>query len=1282
MPSISSRRTRLAALGIAAVLLPLSVTTSAGAQPPPRAEGTAPAGAFGPAAAAAQAGPRTVTLITGDKVVVTPGGAGAGTASVSGPHGEPIAAYTSTVGKDLYVYPESASPYVSAGILDKELFNVTQLVSYGYDDARMNRLPLIVTYTGAAAARARTAPRGASRVRGFSSINGAALAEDHRTAPEFWSAVTSGVSAAAVARSSALLASPAPRPALAGGISKIWLDGKAKATLADSTAQIGAPEVWSGGNTGKGVDVAVLDTGIDAGHPDLVGQVAEASSFVPESGPGDGPLGHAASDTDVVDRLGHGTHVASTVAGTGAASDGKEKGVAPGARLHVGKVLGDDGAGQTSWILAGMEWAARDAHAKVISMSLGSSPTDGSDPLSQAVNALSAETGTLFTVAAGNWGPDAKSIGAPGAADAALTVGAVDGDDRLAPFSSRGPRWLDGMVKPEITAPGVGIVAANSRYAGGTGEYVAMSGTSMATPHVAGAAALLAAEHPDWTGQQLKDALVSTSKATPAYTAFQAGAGRVDIAAAARASVYATGTVNLGEHAWPADPGATVTEPVTYTNTGNTPVTLNLTVSAPKAPAGLFALSKRSVTVPAHGTATATVSADVDKAARGTTYDARVDAVSAGTRLAHTAVGFTTANQTFELTIVPKDRSGAEYRGPAVVMGASGEDSDPLVNNWAINFILESPGTMTLELPAGTWSLAEWMQVEGAHGPQSRGHALLAAPQIELDRDRTVVLDARKAREMRLQTPRESETTAVRVDYTRTFPGVTTQSTSFTMPRSDDSVWAQPTAKVTEGTFGVRTRWRNEQPAMKISSGRDSFDNLLVRRGTRPLSKGSHRMKPVYVGQGAAADYEGRDVHGKAVVADRNEDVPLADQAAAAAGAGADLLLVVNDRPGRLEPLAFGSITPLTIATLDREQGRRLIARAVGAGRPLDVYSDPTTEYLYDVVRTYHNEITADLTYRPRTDDLARIDMSFRNYRPAQASDYRFDVWAENDWWALGTELPGQAQGDRIDYVSADVRWRQTATVTGETRIVAADKHYAAGSRTSEKWFSPIQRPRISYDGTYVSRQADAMWAFIPGWGDAGADRESFVVNPDVRTSTSIYQGDTLLAQAPTYYTAVTGLKPGRLPYRIVSDNSRGTWTSPYSTTTRTVWSFTSGATASNSDNRPLPLVQLDYDVDTDFSGRAHRDAQFTVRPARPGEFPTTYEELPPARFRNVTLQLSYDDGATWHRASLTRTRDGHGWRTRLDAPRSARFVTVRASARDIEGNAVTQSITRAFGLK
>src|SRR5690606_16016887 len=124
---------------------------------------------------------------------------------------------------------------------------------------------------------------------------------------------------------------------------------------------------------------------------------------------------------------------------------------------------------------------------------------DGTEPQDQAVDQLTAQTGALFVIAAGNSGPNSQTVSSPGSADTALTVAAVDRSDRLANFSSRGPRRGDGALKPEIAAPGVGIVAARAGGAQIGDLYTSSTGTSMATPHVAGAAAILAQKYPDWT---------------------------------------------------------------------------------------------------------------------------------------------------------------------------------------------------------------------------------------------------------------------------------------------------------------------------------------------------------------------------------------------------------------------------------------------------------------------------------------------------------------------------------------------------------------------------------------------------------------------------------------------------------------------------------------------------------------------------------------------------------------------------------------------------------------
>ncbi len=458
----------------------------------------------------------SVTLITGDVVELTDAGAGKKAATVRPAAGrEGVSFHTIEADGGLRVLPSDAVPFVSSGVLDVDLFDVDELIADGYGGAAS--LPLIVKDTPGARSAQNLA--GTTTTRQLPSIGGRALTAAKDQLPELWKSLKPGDGARS----------------LNSGVTKIWLDGKVRPVLDKSVPQIGAPDAWKAGYEGSGVQVAVLDTGVDATHPDLDGKVKESQDF-------------SGSPTGTEDHFGHGTHVAATIAGTGAGAGGTRKGVAPKADLLVGKVLGDDGYGYDSWIIAGMEWAASEG-AKVVNMSLGGEATDGTDPLSQAVNDITAQTGTLFVVAAGNEGQD-ETVGTPGAAASALTVGAVDREDKLADFSSRGPRLGDAGLKPEITAPGVDIIAARAT---GTAMgqpvdnlYTAASGTSMATPHVAGAAALLAQQHPDWKADQLKNALVSTAKTQPQQTVYQQGAGRVDLTRAVAQKVTASGVADFG----------------------------------------------------------------------------------------------------------------------------------------------------------------------------------------------------------------------------------------------------------------------------------------------------------------------------------------------------------------------------------------------------------------------------------------------------------------------------------------------------------------------------------------------------------------------------------------------------------------------------------------------------------------------------------------------------------------------------------------------------------------
>lgn len=221
--------------------------------------------------------------------------------------------------------------------------------------------------------------------------------------------------------------------------------------------RVGAPLLWSR-TRGEGATVAVLDTGIDASHPDLRGQVLGGVNILDPRHP-----------DDWKDDEGHGTHVSGTIAGRGL--DGGLAGVAPRAKLYAVKVLDKDGAGNYSDVIAGIQWAM-DHGIKIANMSLA--VDEDSEPLHRAVQAALAK-GMLIIAAAGNTG---GPVSYPGAYPEAIAVGASDFSGRIAPFSARGPEVA-------YVAPGVDILSTRAG-----GGYTALSGTSTAAPHVSGLAAL------------------------------------------------------------------------------------------------------------------------------------------------------------------------------------------------------------------------------------------------------------------------------------------------------------------------------------------------------------------------------------------------------------------------------------------------------------------------------------------------------------------------------------------------------------------------------------------------------------------------------------------------------------------------------------------------------------------------------------------------------------------------------------------------------------------------
>lgn len=272
------------------------------------------------------------------------------------------------------------------------------------------------------------------------------------------------------------------------------LDVSVRAIKARGSALYSPNTTWEVGYTGKGVVVAVLDTGVDDEHEFLRGKFVAGFDCSGRSASTD-------RETNPDDMDGHGTHVASVIMGTGGPF-GLYRGVAPDAMLVDVKVLSSVGTNFEDQLIRGIEWVIENKdkyNIKIINLS-GSSDVDdldGTSAVSRVAN-RAVQNGLIVVAAAGNEGPDGETVSAPAVADNAIAVTAVDdrntvdrGDDTIAEYSSRGPR-KDGGQKPDVSAPGSNIVGALAAETGNASDnLVMMWGTSMAAPHVSGVCALL-----------------------------------------------------------------------------------------------------------------------------------------------------------------------------------------------------------------------------------------------------------------------------------------------------------------------------------------------------------------------------------------------------------------------------------------------------------------------------------------------------------------------------------------------------------------------------------------------------------------------------------------------------------------------------------------------------------------------------------------------------------------------------------------------------------------------
>ncbi|WP_132189218.1 MULTISPECIES: S8 family serine peptidase [Kribbella] len=1243
---------------------------AATAAAPPSAFGQDPAAQPRPivgssAAKTATGSPKTVTLITGDKVLV----AGAGTSSpvvtvLPREDGSVPSVETRRVGKDVYVYPADAADALSAGKVDEELFNVTGLVAMGYDDASTDTVPVIARYTTdlSRARSAPTTPKGAAKGQTLHSIDGIVLKADKDQASDFFADVAD------------------PSTAAGAKIEKIWLDGKAHARLDKSAKQVNADKAWAVGLTGTGTKVAVLDTGADAEHPDLQGRIVASQDFT-------GSRGGALSDVH-----GHGTHTASTVGGSGAASGGLKRGVAPGASLLIGKVLGDNGGGYDSGIIAGMEWAVAQ-HADIVSMSLGSSAPPGKcdDPLSSAAQELATTSTTLFVIAAGNTGSANNTVTAPSCAPAVLTVGAVDRQDVPAWFSSRGPAAFTHTLKPEISAPGVDISAARS---GGRGDdaYQSMSGTSMATPHVAGAGAIVKQAHPTWTGQQLKAALVSSAKSDVPGDVRAQGAGRLDVIDAVN-EVVTTMPVQGGTFAWPHTSAQITTLDVPYSNVSDKPVTLQLSSTAVTGDDGSavksapVTLGASTVTVPAGQTVTVPLKIDpTAKLDAGQYGDVTGRILATGDATVSTPFSLYVTPETVQLTVRMTDRLGkpANSGSSIDVVNIDSFKGQRAFNNGAAE--------QTFQVRPGTYFLSSFVRTPDPTflTPNTLGSiAYFGRPELKITGNLTVDFDATKAHLLSVKTDRPSVARASVLAFSRTWDDTWIHSGSLGVGSTATAVYADVQGNPQEGTWEFGDWSRRYAPTVESMSvvggpvlhpiAADWAVAGLDGVGTAPLVDG---------GTGLATELTPARVGGKVAlvkVSGPGLSLTLLNRAAAA---GAKALVFYAPAPGKWIPSSGFSQLPVASYSLPMAEGdqvKSMLASAPGGELALAYKATAKSPYVYNLGFTQSTPLTDDKTFVAQDKTLGRTEASYTGMGVASPMlDY---VYAQRDngftFGVSGYEAITQPQKRTEFYTDGGTKWLHflTSSLPFGEAMGEAWRTYPAGSVRTDSWYGGIVAPAAIKNDQGVEqltaeRQGELMGFAPQMWGDdfghvayAGSfgDEGNLTLRRNgVVVGTSAYPSGvfTVPAEDSQYELEMNTGKYG----------TPSKWWAR-STEIKTTWGFRSTLDPDTfSVGLPLlfPRVSLPEDGNKTLASSAGQ-----VLPIRV----TGHGGYAPGDIVSAKFAYSYDGGTTWTDAATSST--GGAWAATVDhTGASGKTVATRVEVADSKGATVTQVVKAAYSVR
>ena len=700
----------------------------------------------------------------------------------------------------------------------------------------------------------------------------------------------------------------------------------------------------------------------------------------------------------------------------------------------------------------------------------------------------------------------------------------------------------------------------------------------------------------------------------------------------------------------------------------------------------------------------------------------------------HTSLGFVAQPELFDLTVRGIARDGrpslpwiGALAGSPVVDVHTGETMHT-------HCPTQNPTQeFCVRVPAGTYSVLAYIRTRPANTPPDArfpiaplNTTLVGDPELTVDADTTLTLDARDAVEVVVDTPADPEARAnlggaVDLNWHRTAENGKVASDAIVNnpgAQAEERLFMQPMDPVSVGSFEAGSRWRLEAPDVTMSVPgapqlrlepqyyrADWFSDFSWQF---PTLRGRATMRVVDAGEGRAEDLADLDLEGALALIRRTNELPVAVQSNAAAAAGARMVAIYNDGPGSNTVPGGVANTTLQVPTvrLSGEEGNELLARLERG--PVSVRADGNraSPYLYDLVYAERDGIPDHLRYKADPKHLVRVDRDIHSQATDEISYSEVSfAFQPSDAFSIATQHPLiGAPRSRTDYHVPDARtiWSyqmstperpygnqtphpDTARLDLESQLTT----YPSAGRHSQRWLrqpvAPGLNPRLP-----VVRDRDwlVLGAAFPvifqgvGMVDGDGHFSPAATTPGGEgfvTRFQLWHGDEVLWDTPNVPGGLLGkvaLPTGdQQTYRMAFEVSNHAPWVQLSTRTRTEWSFQSAHTDSPTS---LPLLTLAYDLDVDLRNQLTSLGLGSDKVAvRVG-----HQEGVDIPVTGLTFAVSYDDGERWQDLRTTRLGDGQ-YEVELDehARRDARHISFRVSAKDAAGNTIQQEVIRAAAL-